>query len=297
MRQIWQNGHFIEWDKAQTHVLSHSLHYGSGVFEGIRVYETDNGPNIFKLDAHLQRLFYSAECMGMSIPYSQSEFSEAIVETVHVNALKSGYIRPLIYYGHGNALQVSPRAQLPIECVIACWESSNYLPVERVDVKTSPTVKIPANAGILNAKICGQYANSLLAGLCIRGTHYHEVLLLDQDGFVAEGAAQNIFIVKNNTLYTPRPDNILPGITRELVIELAERLSIKCFQTNLTLNDVLQADEAFFTGSAAEITAIRSLDDVLIGRGEKGVVTESIQRHYQALTHGQLQHSCSETLG
>lgn len=283
---IWQNGQLILWDQATTHVLSHGLHYGSGVFEGIRVYKTDAGSQIFKLDEHIERLFYSAKCIGMTVPYSQTEFRQAIIETVKENGLEQGYIRPLIYYGYGNALQVSPKAHLPIECVIACWESDNYLPAEMVDVKTSSVVRIPKGAGVMNAKICGQYANSLLAGLEIKNTHYHEVLLLDSDGFVAEGAAQNIFIAKNKVLYTPVMDGVLPGITRQVVMEIAAGLGLAVHETHFKVDDIYNADEAFFTGSAAEIIAIRSLDDQVIGDGEKGAVTEAVQLAYRELTQG-----------
>ena len=284
---IWQNGELIPWNEAKTHVLAHGLHYGSGVFEGIRFYETDSGPAIFKLAEHVERLFYSARQLAVEIPYTQDEVSEAIIETVRVNKVKQGYIRPVVYYGYGS-MRVIPTEDLPVEVVIACWPWGSYLGQESVDIKSSEFIRIHPRSTVADAKICGHYVNSIMAGLAIRNTHYHEVLLFDADAYVAEGSAENIFIVKNGELLTPEIGTILRGITRDTVIEIAKAQAIPVRQSKLRGEDVLQADEALFCGTGVEITPIRSLDDKLIADGKIGPITQNIQKTYQKIVTGRL---------
>lgn len=282
---IWKNGHMIPWQEAKVHVLSHGLHYGSGVFEGIRFYDTTFGPAIFKLREHVKRLFYSAEQLAMVIPYSEDEICQAIIDTVKMNKIKEGYIRPLIFYGYGS-MKVVPEDILPVEVIIACWPWGNYLPAKAVDIKISEYIRIHPKSTVADAKICGHYVNSILAGLAIKNTHYHEVLLLDSEGYVAEASAANIFIVKNRTLITPPTGTILEGITRNMVIEIARYCGIPVKQSRMTPDEIMSADEAFFSGTAVEITAIRSLDDQIIASGEVGPITEKIQIIYKKIVCG-----------
>jgi len=281
---IWQNEQFIPWDDAKVHVLTHTLHYGGGAFEGIRCYQTEQGPAIFRLSEHVDRLFYSANAIGMKLPYSRSEVMDIIVELVRVNQLDHGYIRPLAYYGYGG-LGVSP-VNSPVELTIACWPWGAYLPHDRVDVKTSHYIRIHPRSTVADAKLCGHYLNGILASLELKGTHYHEALFLDADGYVAEGAGENIFIVKNNTLYTPQLGSILAGITRSTMIELANHLHYPVVEETLRPHDIFQADEAFFTGTAAEVTPIRSLDDTIIGQDRLGPVTKIMKDHFNDIVHG-----------
>lgn len=286
-QSIWQNGHLVNWDDAKTHVLAHGLHYGSGVFEGIRFYETDSGSAIFKLAEHTQRFFYSAEQLGMKLPYTKAEINQAIVTTVRENHVKQGYIRPLAYFGYGS-MRVVPTPDLAVDVVIACWPWGDYLGQKSVDIKTSEFIRIHPRSSVTDAKICGHYVNSIMAGLAIQGTHYHEALLLDADGYVAEGSAENIFIVKDKQIITPPTGTILEGITRNTVIEIANYLNLPIRQARLTREDILNADEVFFSGTAVEITPVRSLDDRLIAEGGIGSITQKIQATYQSMVLGQL---------
>jgi branched-chain amino acid aminotransferase len=282
---IWKNGKLIPWAEATVHVLTHSLHYGSGVFEGIRFYKTAQGPAIFRLNDHVERLFYSADVLKMPLPFSKQEVITAIKELVVVNKLDSGYIRPLAFYSHGK-MGVNPVGN-SAELVIACWPWKTYLPRESVDVKTSRYIRIHPDSTVVDAKICGHYVNSILASLELQGTHYHEALLLDSDGHVAEGVSENFFMVKDHVIYTPNLGSILSGITRDTVIKLAHSLDLKVIETDISIEDAYQADEAFFTGTAAEVTAIRSIDDKLLGKNEIGNITALIKEQYHGLVRGE----------
>lgn len=286
---IWKNGRIIPWHEATVHVLAHGLHYGSAIFEGIRFYNVMGCPTIFKLSEHIQRLFYSASHLAMKIPYTEKEINEAIINIIRVNKINEGYIRPLAYYGYGS-MKVVPNEDLPVEVIVACWPWGDYLPVKSVDVKTSSFIRIHPKSTIADAKISGHYINSILAGLAIKNTHYHEALLLDAEGYVAEGSAENIFIVKNGQLITPPVGTILEGITRNTVIEIANYYHIPVEQHQFTKQEIMQADEAFFSGTAVEITAVRSLDDCIIASGETGPITKKIQAAYKKITYGQLLH-------
>ncbi|RMG43117.1 MAG: branched-chain amino acid transaminase [Candidatus Dadabacteria bacterium] len=281
---IWHNGGLKPWDSCTVHILTHTLHYGSGAFEGIRLYSTDRGPVVFRLDDHLGRLFYSAGVLGMEIPYSIDQMREAVLQTVSANNLEHGYIRPIVYYGYGT-LGLRP-FELPVEVAVACWPWGAYLGDQMVDIKTSSWERIAPRTTRTDAKICGHYVNSILAALEIRGTKYHEALLLDSQGYIAEATAENVFIVKDGVILTPPAGSILPGITRDTVIRLADTLGIKVEEQQLRREDALLADEMFLTGTAAEIHAVRSLDDNVIGTGEQGRVTGMLKDAFKALVSG-----------
>jgi len=283
-KYIWQNNKFIPWDDAKTHVLTHSLHYGSGAFEGIRAYATDKGTAIFRLPEHIKRLFYSISCIDMQLPYTEKEICEITLKLVAMNELKECYIRPLAYYGYGK-MGVNPIGAPP-EIAIACWAWDSYIAHPSVDLKVSEYVRIPRSVSIADAKLTGNYLNSILGLLKIKGTHYHETLFLDIDGYLAEGSADNIFVIKNNKIYTPRLGSILAGITRQTAIELAKDMGISVEEKNLKLEDIFTADEAFLTGTAIEIMPIRSIDDKLLGSGEAGKITKNIQKNYLDLVRG-----------
>ena len=281
---IWQNGSFVPWSEAKSHVLSHSLHYGGGVFEGIRVYATKQGPAIFKLEEHVDRLLYSANALKIPLPYAKEELISAIKNTVRMNELQYGYVRPIAYYGEGH-LRLDP-GNLPVEVVIACWPWGAYLPHESIDIKTSSFIRIHPKSTVADAKICGHYVNSILAVLELRGTRYHEALLLDASGYIAEGPGENFFIVKNNNIFTPKLGTILSGITRNTIMNLAHSLNYEVIETDLTLEDAYKADEAFFTGTAAEVSPIRTIDDKEIGTKDVGPITKILRDAYLDIVSG-----------
>jgi branched-chain amino acid aminotransferase len=281
---IWQNGKLIPWADAKIHVLSHTLHYGGGAFEGIRFYNTPKGPAIFRLNDHIDRLFYSTNALKMHFTYSKEEVIDAIKDVVRLNKIESGYIRPIAFYGYGK-MGVNPIGN-PVELVIACWPWGAYLPHESVDVKTSSFIRIHPNSTVVDAKLCGHYVNSILASLELEGTHYHESLLLDSDGHITEGVGENFFMVKDGVIYTPNLGGILSGITRDTVIKLAHKLDLNVVEADISLYDAYQADEAFFTGTAAEVTAIRSINDKLLGKKDMGTITSTIKKAYLDLVHG-----------
>lgn len=281
---IWYNGKFVPWEEAKVHVLCHTLHYGGGAFEGIRFYKTDKGPAVFRLPEHVSRLFYSANSLKMPLAYTEEDIHNAIIETVRVNGIEEGYVRPLVFYSYGK-LGVNPIGA-PVDCIIACWPWKSYLAHDRVDIKTSRYIRIHPDSTIVDAKLCGHYVNSILAALEIKGTHYHEALLLDSNGYIAEGVAENFFMLKNDKLYTPKLGTILAGITRETILALAAKQGIEVIQTDIPLSEAYTADEAFFTGTAAEVTPIRSIDDKLIGKDRIGPVTTLIKQAYSDVVRG-----------
>jgi len=281
---IWHNGTLVPWHDAKVHVLTHTLHYGAGAFEGIRVYNTEKGPAVFRLKEHVDRLFYSAGVLRMEIPFTTEEIQEAILETLRKNDLAQGYIRPLVYLGYG-VMGLNPRGA-PVEVAIACWPWGAYLPAEAIDVKVSPYIRIHPQSTIADAKIVGHYVNSILAVLDLRGSDYHEALFLDYEGYVAEGPGENFFMMKDGFLITPPLGTILAGITRSTILEIADSLGIKTREEKITPEFALTADEAFFTGTAAEVTAIRSIDKHLLNRGEVGEVTRKIKETYLDVVYG-----------
>lgn len=286
---VWRNGTIIPWRDATTHVSSHALHYGSGVFEGMRCYETEDGPAIFRLDEHLDRLYQSAAVHGMPIPYQREELSEAICELIEHNGFKSCYVRPLCYYG-SSSLSLHP-AKCPVEVVILVWPWAPYLGAEGLEhgvrVTVSPWKKFHSDMMPTTAKACGQYINSILAVRDAVSRGFDEALLLDTQGNIAEGSGENLFVVRDGEVLTnDERDSILLGITRDAVIQIARDLGHKVNVGPISLDDLLQADEAFFTGTAAEVTPIREVDGAFINDGQRGPVTQLIQNVFFSATSG-----------
>ena len=270
--------------KASVPLLTHSLHYGSAVFEGIRFYETKNGPAIFRLEDHIKRLFYSAKVMGMHIPYSQKELCEAVVTLVAKNKLTSGYIRPIVFYG--SKMGLDPTGA-DLNVAIACWPWGKYLAKEVIKVKISKYIRIHPESSDMGAKISGHYANSILSTLEAKKAKYDEALLLDYKGNIAEGPGENIFFAKGNTIHLPSTSAILSGITRNTVMTLARELGYEVVEKDIKPRDIKKYDEAFFTGTAAEITAIGNIDGETVGTGKEGAVTKNIRETYQRLVCGE----------
>ncbi len=284
-KKIWFDGKLVDWDKAKVHVLSHGLHYGSGVFEGIRAYETKKGVAVFRLDEHLERFFYSAKVLGMKIPFSKKEIKKAILKLIKVNQIKDCYIRPIAFFGYGK-MGLSPK-KAKVNLAIALWEWKSYLGEKPVKVKISKYRRIDPKTTEIKAKICGHYVNSILATLEAQKAGFDEALLLDLQGFVSEGAAENIFMVKKGKLFTPLPKTILPGITRNTVFHIAKDLKIKVIEKNIRPSELKKADEAFFCGTAAEITPIGQIDEVKINQGKIGPLTSKIKTLYQRIVRGE----------
>lgn len=283
------NGNCRPWAQATVHVSAHALHYGSGVFEGIRCYETTDGPAIFRLDAHLERLYASASIHGIEIPYRQEELANAAGELIQRNDFSSCYIRPLCYFG-SDSLSVHPR-NCPVEVVILAWPWAPYLGAEGLElgvrVTVSPWLKFSARMMPTTAKACGQYVNSTLAVRDAFKRGYDEALLLDGQGHLAEGSGENLFLVRDGRLFTnDERHSILMGITRDTVLRIAADLGYEVETGALSLEDLLQADEAFFTGTAAEVTPIREVDGTVIGNGGRGSLTQQIQQVFFAATSG-----------
>jgi len=285
---IWHDGKMVPWREATTHVLTHSLHYGLAVFEGLRAYSTPKGPAVFRLKEHIERLFASAHIYMMPMPFSKEVIKQACLDVVRENKLESCYIRPIGFYG-SEKMGVSPKGAT-VHISIAAWPWGAYLGSEGLEkgirVKTSSYSRHHVNVTMCRAKYSGTYANSILANQEAIDDGYDEALLLDVDGFVAEGAGENLFIVKNNTIYEPELTSALMGITRDTVITLANAAGINVESRRLTRDDVYTADEAFFTGTAAEVTPIRELDRRAIGRGTRGPVTELIQKQFFDIVNG-----------
>ncbi|MFD1685518.1 branched-chain amino acid transaminase [Halobellus litoreus] len=281
---IWQDGSFVDWDDATVHVLTHGLHYGSGIFEGVRCYDTENGPAIFRWEEHLDRFYQSGQPYDMELPYSREELTEATLELLRREGLESCYIRPVAFYGYGS-LGVSPKDN-PVNVAIAAWPWGAYLGEEAlergVEVMISSWRKHASSQIPTNAKTTGLYVNSLLAGEEARRNGYTEAIVLNKEGNVAEGPGENIFLVRDGEIYTPGlSESILDGITRNSVIELArERGYTVHDRATISRGELNTADELFFTGTAAEVTPIRKVDNVVIGNGSRGPVTEELQQAF-----------------
>ncbi len=281
IKWIWKNGEIIPWADATVHISAHGLHYGSGVFEGIRCYQTENGPAVFRLKEHFQRFYESAKVYNLEIPYSLEELTKATEELISRNEFESCYIRPICFYGSGS-LGLHP-GKCPIEVSIMAWSWAAYLGAEGLEkgirVTVSPWKKFHSSMMPTTAKACGQYLNSILAVSDAFARGYDEAILLDMHGSLAEGSGENLFIVKDGKVFTNEADDsILMGITRTSAIEIVTDLGFEVMSKSLELDDLLNADEAFFTGTAAEITPIREVDEQVIGNGKRGEVTEKIQR-------------------
>ena len=285
---IWLDGDWLPWREAKIHVLSHTLHYGAGVFEGLRAYKGEQGTAIFRLREHTDRLFRSAHILNMKIPFDKDTLDQAQREAVSRNDLESAYIRPMCFYGsEGMGLRAD---NLQVHVMVAAWEWGSYLGAENMEkglrIRTSSYTRNHVNSSMSKAKANGNYINSILALQEAIQCGYDEALLLDHEGYVAEGSGENLFIVRNGKLYTPELTAVLEGITRDAILKIAESLSLEVIEKRLTRDEVYIADEAFFTGTAAEITPIRELDDRSIGRGGRGPVTKQLQSLYFDAVHG-----------
>jgi len=282
--KIWMDGKFVDWDKAKVHVLTHTLHYGLGVFEGIRFYETGKGPAVFRLKDHIKRLFHGAKTAFMKVPYTETEINKAVLKTIRKNKIEAGYIRPILFYGYGK-MGLDPHGA-EVNAAIAVWPWGAYLGEGAVKVKTSSFIRIHPKSTHSECKFCGHYVNSIFASLEAKEKGYDEALLLDYEGYCAEGPGENLFIVKDGKLLTPKLGNILPGITRKSIIEIANNEGIKVEESKLKLEDVYNADEAFFTGTAVEVIPITSIDDKKIGKETPGPVTKKLKELYLDIVHG-----------
>lgn len=287
---IWMDGELVPWREAKVHVLTHSLHYGMGVFEGVRAYKTDKGAAIFRLQDHTRRLFGSAHIMMMPVSWDQETINAAQIAAVRENQLESAYIRPLFFYGsEGMGLRAD---NLKVHGMVAAWEWGAYLGAENMEkgirIKTSSYTRHHVNITMCKSKATGNYINSMLALNEALISGYDEAMLLDDHGFVAEGSGENIFIVRDGVLYTPDTSSALEGITRDTLMELAADEGLTVREKRISRDEVYLADEAFFTGSAAEVTPIREVDDRAIGDGKRGPVTERLQALYFDVVHGRV---------
>ena len=287
-KYIWKNGSFEKWNDSNVHILSHTLHYGTGVFEGVRAYKTENGPAIFRLVDHTSRLFDAASKISIKIPFSESELNAAQCDTLLKNNLEEGYIRPIVYLGNeGLGLRAK---DLSINVAIAAWEWPSYMDPKAKEngisvIKSShKQYENPLHSG---NKIIGTYFSNTMALHEALDNGADEAIMLDKDGFISEGSGENIFIVKNDSIFTPTTNHCLNGITRQSVIQIAKDLDFSIQEKNLEYDDLLNADEAFFTGTAVEITPISKLDNNLISNGSRGEITQRLQEKFQEIIYGQ----------
>ncbi len=288
-KYIWMDGEFIPWDEAKVHILTHTLHYGNGVFEGTRAYQTENGLAIFRLQDHTKRLLNSAKIVKIDIPFSQEELEKAQIELLRKNEFKGNvYIRPIVFLGYGKMGLYHIGA--PVHVAIAAWEWGAYLGEEGLEkgirVKVSSITRNSVKSTFGKAKAVANYLNSQMAKFEALEAGYEEALMLDDEGFVAEGSGECFFIVRDNVLITPPNDNSLESITQATVIELAKDLGIKVERRRITRDEVYIADEAFFTGTAAEVTPIREVDGRIIGEGKRGAITQKLQEAYFDVVYG-----------
>ncbi len=287
--KVWMNGKLVPWNEANIHIASHVIHYGSCLFEGFRAYETPKGTVIFRLDAHIRRLYNSCKMYRMEIPYTMKEFMQAVIETIKANHLKSCYIRPIVYRGYGK-LGVDPFPN-PVDCAILVWEWGSYLGEQAlesgVDVKISSWQRMAPNTFPALAKSGANYMNSQLIKMEALVDGYVEGIALNVRGHISEGSGENIFIIIDDTIHTPPLSaSILPGITRDTVIRLTQDLNIPFVEETIPREMLYISDEVFFTGSAAEITPIRSIDKIKIGNGKRGPITKNLQDEYFAYIDG-----------
>ena len=280
--KIWMDGKLVEWSDAKIHVLTHTLHYGTGVFEGVRAYETAVGPAIFRLEDHTNRLFESAKLIGMKIPYDKKELNDAQSKVVKINNLKNAYIRPMCFYGsEGMGLRAD---NLKVHAIIAAWDWGSYLGDDKIlngiKVKVTDFPKRCEKSMLHKAKASGNYLYSMLALKDALNSGFDEALILDVDDNVNEGSGENFFMIANNTIHTPKDATVLNGITRQTVMKIARDLNYNVEETNISVDDVKSSNEAFFTGTAAEVTPIIQVDNVKINDGKPGEITKKIQKIY-----------------
>ena len=286
--KIWMDGDLLEWSDAKIHVLTHTLHYGTGVFEGVRAYETSAGPAIFRLNDHTKRLFNSADLIGMSIPYSPEELNDAQANIVRENKLNNAYIRPMCFYGsEGMGLRAD---NLKVHVCIAAWDWGSYLGDDKITngikVKVTDFPKRCEKSMLHKAKASGNYLYSMLALKDALNSGFDEALILDVDNNVNEGSGENFFMVKDGILYTPKDHTVLNGITRQTIIDISKDLDLEVFEKDISVEDVKVADEAFFTGTAAEVTPVVQVDQSKIGDGTTGKITRKVQKEYFDLIRG-----------
>lgn len=289
--KIWMDGTFVDWDKAQVHILTHTLHYGWGVFEGIRYYHCHDGATaVFRLKEHVDRLFNSGHIVDIPIPYSREEITQAILETIRINKLKEGYIRPIIFIGDGG-MGIYLK-DLNVRVAIAVWGWGAYLGEEGlmkgIRAKISSFTRLHVNSQMTKAKVCGNYVNSILSKREVIAAGYDEAILLDTAGYVAEASGENIFIVKAGVIKTTPLTSILPGITRDSVITIAKDKGYPLVEERFTRDELYLADETFLCGTAAEITPIREVDNRVIGPGTPGPITKDIQNTFFDIVHGKV---------
>lgn len=293
VEKIWLDGKWVNWDDANVHILSHTLHYGYGAFEGIRSYLRKDGKSaIFRLDEHIDRLFNSCHLLELKIPFSKEVIKNACIEALKLNKLKEGYIRPIVFIGE-KEVGLYPGDNPDVRVGIIVWKWGAYLGEEAltkgVRVKCSTWTKFHINSVLIKGKITGHYVNGVLAKIEAKREGYGEAILLDHLGYVAEGSGENIFIVKNGALYTPPPyATILSGITRDTIITMAKEMGIPVYETTLTRNDLYLADEVFFCGTASEVSPIREIDRHIIGNGEIGHLTKKIQDYFFDVVMGKI---------
>jgi branched-chain amino acid aminotransferase len=284
---VWINNNFVPWEKSKVHFLVHALHYGTAVFEGIRAYKTNNGPAIFRLEEHVQRLFNSAKIFGIKIPFTKEKIYDAIIQTVEKNKLKECYIRPLAYYGYGGlGFDVSEQK---VDVGISAWKWGTLLGKEKTEngmnVKISPFLRPASNVMPVTAKVSGNYANSIMAKMDAIKTGFDDAILFDNNGFVAECSAENFFMIKNNKIITPTIENCLNGITRQTIIQIAKDKNYQIEEKRIFKLEVMDADECFACGTAAEIVPITSIDKQKIGDGP-GKITKELQKEYSKIIRG-----------
>lgn len=285
---IWMDGEFVPWREAKVHVLTHTLHYGMGVFEGVRAYKAEQGTCIFRLKEHTDRLFRSAHIMNMPVPFDKETINEAQRAAVRENNLETAYLRPMFFYGsEGLGLRAD---NLKVHAMVAAWSWGSYLGADGLEkgirIRTSSFTRHHVNISMCKAKANGHYINSMLALQEALSCGYDEALLLDTEGYVAEGSGENIFIIRDGIIYTPELTSALDGITRDTIFRLADEFGIPMKEKRITRDEVYIADEAFFTGTAAEVTPIRELDNRAIGDGSRGPITEKLQSAYFDIVHG-----------
>ena len=288
--KIWMDGKLVEWSDAKIHVLTHTLHYGTGVFEGVRAYETSDGPAIFRLEDHTNRLFESAKLIGMKIPYDAKELNDAQSQVVKINNLKNAYIRPMCFYGsEGMGLRAD---NLKVHAIVAAWDWGSYLGDDKIlngiKVKVTDFPKRSEKSMLHKAKASGNYLYSMLALKDALNSGFDEALILDTDDNVNEGSGENFFMISNNIIHTPKDATVLNGITRQTVMKIARDFNYSVEETNISVDDVKSSDEAFFTGTAAEVTPIIQVDNVKINDGKPGEITKRIQKIYFDLIRGKV---------
>jgi len=283
-RYIWLNGKFVKWENAKIHILSHALYYGSGVFEGIRCYKNPNGRVVFRLKEHVDRLFRSAKFLQIKIPFKKEDFKNSIIELIRLNRLQECYLRPIVFYGYGK-MGLNPKGA-KVNCAVIAWPWGKYLK-DKVKVKISKFIRLHPSSVVSSAKVCGYYINSIFATFEIQSLGFDEAILMDYRGFIAEGPGENIFIVKNKTLYTPKLGSILPGITRDAVIKIAKNEKLKVIEKDISLKEFKNCDEAFFTGTAVEITPIFQIENKILNKGEIGEITKIIRDKFYQIVNGE----------